>query len=408
MDKGAFTSTTVVSIVLYSFCSASMLLVNKVTVGLIPNATLVTLAQLLATTGFVLALKCIRDCGIGPLSAGPAIEGFAWTSAKPYILYCVGFALGIFCSIKTLEASNVETIIVFRCLTPLLVCFLDATFLGRELPSRRSIASLGIIVAGAVGYVLSDAEFAAKGVGVYFWASVYVLVLCFNMVYGKHIISSVELSLSGTVLYNNAFSVVPMVLLGLAEGDLLPAKSSSFTASDLTTGALTALFISCVVGTGISYAGWFCRSQTSATTFTLVGVMNKIATIIINIIMWDKHATPAGVLCLLLCIAGGTMYKQAPMRAKPMANRYARKVNDDNDNCNDIIVNNNKNNNNNIADISMIEIGRLRDNDGISGNDVNADNLCVARSRSKRWGVSFDDAADSEDMASLLPSSSPR
>ena len=84
-------------------------------------------------------------------------------------------------------------------------------------------------------------------------------------------------------------------------------------ASSMTGGAFFALCLSCAVGTGISYAGWFCRQQTSATTFTLVGVMNKVATITVNALMWDNHASMQGFACLLLCIAGGALYQQAPL-----------------------------------------------------------------------------------------------
>ena len=39
------------------------------------------------------------------------------------------------------------------------------------------------------------------------------------------------------------------------------------------------LAASCIMGVGISYSGWRARSVITATTFTLVGVLNKMATI---------------------------------------------------------------------------------------------------------------------------------
>lgn len=34
----------------------------------------------------------------------------------------------------------------------------------------------------------------------------------------------------------------------------------------------------------------------SATTFTLVGVINKfITTVLLNVMIWDKHSTPLGI-----------------------------------------------------------------------------------------------------------------
>ncbi|KAL3925570.1 MAG: hypothetical protein SGILL_000321 [Bacillariaceae sp.] len=43
-------------------------------------------------------------------------------------------------------------------------------------------------------------------------------------------------------------------------------------------------------------------------------VMNKCLTILLNVAIWDQHAPPGGIMCLFLCIGGGMIYKQAPMR----------------------------------------------------------------------------------------------
>ncbi|MGK3736038.1 MAG: hypothetical protein ACI8RD_000052 [Bacillariaceae sp.] len=42
--------------------------------------------------------------------------------------------------------------------------------------------------------------------------------------------------------------------------------------------------------------------------------MNKCLTVLLNTLIWDQHAKPGGIFCLFLCIAGGMVYKQAPMR----------------------------------------------------------------------------------------------
>ena len=67
----------------------------------------------------------------------------------------MAFAAGIYCSLKALEGSNIETVIVFRSCTPLMVSVLDYFLLNRELPSRRSAMALGLIALGAAGYVLT-------------------------------------------------------------------------------------------------------------------------------------------------------------------------------------------------------------------------------------------------------------
>lgn len=53
----------------------------------------------------------------------------------------------------------------------------------------------------------------------------------------------------------------------------------------------------------------------SATTFTLVGVVNKFITVLLNVAIWDKHSTPLGLLAVCLCLGSGSLYQQAPRRA---------------------------------------------------------------------------------------------
>mmetsp|Transcript_36495 Transcript_36495/g.88448 ORF Transcript_36495/g.88448 Transcript_36495/m.88448 type:complete len:158 (-) Transcript_36495:157-630(-) len=74
------------------------------------------------------------------------------------------------------------------------------------------------------------------------------------------------------------------------------------------------LIIGALVGTLIGYSSWWCRSVVSATSFTLIGVVNKCLTILMNVMIWDQHATPGGIFALFICISGGMIYKQAPMR----------------------------------------------------------------------------------------------
>ena len=70
---------------------------------------------------------------------------------------------------RALQASNVETIIVFRACTPLFVSVFDYVFHKRDLPGPRSLAAMLLILAGATNYVLTDHSFQVDGSGAYFW-----------------------------------------------------------------------------------------------------------------------------------------------------------------------------------------------------------------------------------------------
>jgi hypothetical protein len=53
----------------------------------------------------------------------------------------------------------------------------------------------------------------------------------------------------------------------------------------------------------------------SAATYTLVGVVNKFFTVLLNVFLWDKHSSTAGLLAVCVCLGAGFFYQQAPMRS---------------------------------------------------------------------------------------------
>jgi hypothetical protein len=71
------------------------------------------------------------------------------------------------------------------------------------------------------------------------------------------------------------------------------------------------------VGICISWAGFLCQSLVTATSYTVVGVMNKMLTVTVNVLIWDKHASSRGIFSLALCLIGGSLYQQAPDASRP-------------------------------------------------------------------------------------------
>ena len=65
---------------------------------------------------------------------GPALQ------ARAFALVPVVFEIAIFTNIKLLQATSVETSVVFRTLVPLITSYADFAFMGRKLPSRQSAA----------------------------------------------------------------------------------------------------------------------------------------------------------------------------------------------------------------------------------------------------------------------------
>lgn len=292
----------VLAIVFYALCSSSMLVVNKLAVHFLPAPAVVLFFQLASSAG---AVKLFAILG------WVQADELEWSKVKPFLLVSFAFLGAIFTNMKTLQYANVETFIVFRSSTPILIAVLDYMFLGRELPTARSWASLVGILGGAIAYVMTDHEFSVRA---YAWVAAWFFVFAFDQVYIKYICDTIPMTSWGRVWYTNFISMFPLIFVGLGFGEDRLLLDFQWTGP-----SVYALIVSCICGVGMSYSAFWLRSLVSATSFTIVGIMCKIATVIINLLIWDKHATPAGLAALGVCLAGGCVYQQSPMRENKSA-----------------------------------------------------------------------------------------
>jgi len=275
---------------------------------MLPYPSLVISFQLLAAIGFIYG---------GTFSGLLECDPIKWKFVAPYLAYTAAFSVGVYCNMKSLQYSNVETVIVFRALAPCIVAILDSMFLGREYPSTRSWGGLGLIVLGAFGYAAADPQFESLGYSAYFWPTLYCAVISFEMAYGKKIIKSVDLKTkSGPVLYTNLLGFPPMLLFANMGDEYNKFWEDLWIREEgrFPPGSVALLIVGCIIGTAIGYSSWWCRERVSATSFTLIGVMNKCLTVLLNMLVWENHAPPLGIASLFLCLVGGSLYRQAPMR----------------------------------------------------------------------------------------------
>jgi len=330
-------SEVLFSIIAYSLCSGSLVLVNKLILHYLPFPSIVITIQLFASIFLIYGANACSLIEIDPIK---------WEFLRPYLIYTVAFSTGVYTNMMCLNTSNVETVIVARGLSPLLVCALDPIFLGRELPSKRSVGALSLIAVGAFGYACTDEAFISQGISAYFYPFLYLIAITFEMVYGKQIVRSVAFkTISGPVQYTNLLGWPPMLFFAVMGGEFgrfstLMKENNAQTIGELIVAlpneCLALVVLGCIVGTGIGYSGWWCRNKVSATSFTLIGVLNKCLTVLVNLMIWDQHATPTGIACLFLCIIGGSFYRQAPLRKKECDNvAIAQAVKDEEQNITD-------------------------------------------------------------------------
>lgn len=219
------------------------------------------------------------------------------------------FYLSLFTNSELLLHANVDTFIVFRSAVPIFVAIGETLYLHQPWPSVRTWMSLGTIFGGSVLYVITDYQFTVKA---YAWALAYLVSMSIDFVYIKHVVMTIGLNTWGLVLYNNLEALLLFPLELLVMGELKKIKHEISDESDWHSfGVVLPVGLSCLFGLSISFFGFSCRRAISATGFTVLGIVNKLLTVVINLLIWDKHSTFVGTVGLLICMMGGILYQQS-------------------------------------------------------------------------------------------------
>jgi len=299
MAKQAYATSSLV--VGYALCSSLLAIINKYAITKFSYPGLLTALQYLTS---VVGVWVLGKLGF------LCHDAFNLQTAKKFAPAAAVFYLAIFTNTHLLKHANVDTFIVFRSLTPLLVAIADTTFRKQPCPSKLTFLSLVIILGGAVGYVMTDSAFTLTA---YSWALAYLITITTEMVYIKHMVTNLGLNTWGFVLYNNLLSLLMAPVFGFLTGEHLSVFRAieSRGQSWFELDSFVAVALSCVFGLLISFFGFAARKAISATAFTVTGVVNKFLTVAINVMIWDKHASMFGLVCLLFTLAGGVLYQQS-------------------------------------------------------------------------------------------------
>ncbi|CAN1120189.1 GDP-fucose transporter 1 [Linum perenne] len=322
--KQLATSSVVIG---YALCSSLLAVINKYAITKFNYPGLLTSLQYLTSA---LGVWVLGKLGF------LCHDAFTINTAKKFLPAAFVFYLAIFTNTNLLRHANVDTFIVFRSLTPLLVAIADTLFRKQPVPSRLTFLSLFVILGGAVGYVATDSAFTLTA---YSWALAYLVTITSEMVYIKHIVSNIGLNTWGLVLYNNLLSLLISPVFLVLTGEHTEVFDALANGGNwFKVDAFSAVALSCVFGVLISFFGFAARKAISATAFTVTGVVNKFLTVVINVMIWDKHATPFGLLCLLFTLCGGVLYQQSVTQARIIEPPSRHKENGEEDSENVLLV----------------------------------------------------------------------
>eukprot|EP01065_Artemidia_motanka_P036183 TRINITY_DN44096_c0_g1_i1.p1 TRINITY_DN44096_c0_g1~~TRINITY_DN44096_c0_g1_i1.p1 ORF type:complete len:351 (+),score=85.28 TRINITY_DN44096_c0_g1_i1:111-1163(+) len=238
------------------------------------------------------------------------VDPLRWSTVKAFMPAVVLFYISVATNLKLLERAHVDTYIVTRSLVPISTLGLEMLVLKTPWLGWRTFGTLLLILVGACGYVATDRGFNWEA---YTYAGTYLVAFTIDQVLIKKIVSEVKLSRWGLVYYNNLLALLLMPLGGAVTGEwhkLLGAVENGALEKLVNQETLLPVLVSCIFGVSISFFALNARRSLTATSFTVLGVVSKFFTVFVNTLAWDQHASPFGVACVCVCIAGGVLFQQ--------------------------------------------------------------------------------------------------
>ena len=264
-------------------------------------------AQLVVSAAVVLVMRVFQPSVMGPMDK---------TKVLPFALYTAMFAAGLFANMKALMLTNVGAVIAARSCLPVIVCTHRVGLHG-TIPPRRAIRRCPSPASSGSRVCTSQIHRRRTSTGLegYAWLFAWWIPLALQMTYGKWMTEKIEMTQWERVFYTNAFAVSD-------DDRAVWARASTRKVADLgrspprSCPCWTWLAPSCVHGRGHLLQRLARRSVITATTFTLVGVLNKMATIAFTVaIVWpnDSVLRESGGGARV-CILFGLLYQDAPKR----------------------------------------------------------------------------------------------
>lgn len=282
------------SVILYMLSSSTMLILNKM-----------ALANFNSPAGLLIIQLWFSACFVYILGRSGVIElnELSYKTANEFKLVPLSFLLILYANMKILQHSNVETFIIIRASTTVIMSILDVEFLNRQLPSLKSWVSIIGVLACTIGY--GFAEHTDLTSDSLIWIVIWYSLFCFDQIYIKHVVDTfTSMNRWDMVFYNNS---IPLLLL-------VPFFIFTEDSINISDYGLFFIILSCFCGITLSFCGFWTRKEVSATKFTVIGNVCKFLTILLNYLLWDRHASETGIFLIIVGIVFTFGYNQSPIR----------------------------------------------------------------------------------------------
>ncbi|KAL6051207.1 GDP-mannose transporter into the lumen of the Golgi [Balamuthia mandrillaris] len=288
---------------MYTFCSMAMTLTNKTLQNsfLFPYNGLILLYQSVATV--LLLYVCKR---VGWITAE---LNFNIEFAKQWLPCNILFVLVLVTSQYSLALLSVAMVTIFKNFTTIFITLGDRILFFNPI-SKGVALSLSVMFIGSIAAGWYDLGYNGWG---YFWMGLNCVSQTSQILYTNSIMRHNKMDPFASSLYNNLLAI-PILIPYIIWGRELEVAFSS-EAWDYAS-FYWVLLLNGICGFGISISIFWTIQQTSATTYSVVGSLNKIPLTILGSVLFPTRFTSMGKLSIAVGLCGGIIYSYAKATAR--------------------------------------------------------------------------------------------
>ena len=289
----------ILSIFMYTFCSVSMILGNKFISTSIPPESKSNLPQIT-----IIAFQCVLAVVFSEVARSMRIinySSFSFIKAKQWLPVNIMF-IGMLCTgFLSLIYVNVPMVTVTKNCANLLTVF-GESYIFKESTTMLTIISVILMTIAAVAAGSNDLEFNIIG---YFFlglncfcTSAYVLLM-------RYASNKIKWETWEKIYYNNLLSFFILLPYCVYSGEIVRAINDP----GLMTYKFFFVNVVCAfIGFYLNFASLWCVAATSATTYAIVGSLNKVPITVLGFIFFDTKMTTEGILFISLATCAGFLY----------------------------------------------------------------------------------------------------
>mmetsp|Transcript_15957 Transcript_15957/g.23976 ORF Transcript_15957/g.23976 Transcript_15957/m.23976 type:complete len:349 (+) Transcript_15957:89-1135(+) len=294
------------SCLLYTFCSVSMVLVNK---------SLASSYNHLITTGNLNFLLVVFQAVIAVIAVEFS-KKMGWVDYPPFDMKIarqwapvnITFCAMLFTGMASLQYNSVPMVTIFKNITNIVVSMGDYYFFGTKVEAMVVVA-FSVMLGGAVFAAKNDMTVTVVGL---FWMIANCLATAGYILYMKFATKTVKLSKFGMVFYNNVLCTVFLLPVTLYNGEMKVFLSTdAIHTFDYAWKNAFAGF----VGFFLNFASLNCVSNTGPTTYAIVGSLNKVPVALLGWFLFAAKITPQTWFFIAVSMSGGFLYSYAKIAA---------------------------------------------------------------------------------------------